>query len=56
MKKALWIFLLCLGCETQEYRREGDAERRKKMQDQARVESQQSDAWKVMDESIGLAK
>ena len=56
MKKALWIFVLCLGCETQDDQREGVAERRKKMQDRARVEAHQSDAWQVMDESIGLAK
>lgn len=37
-----------------EYRREGAEERRNKMQDQARTEAQQSNAWRVMDESLGL--
>jgi hypothetical protein len=37
-----------------EYRRKGAADRRKEMQDRARVEAQQDDAWKVMDESLGL--
>jgi hypothetical protein len=37
-----------------EYRREGAEERRKEMQDRARVESQQEEAWNVMDESLGL--
>ena len=37
-----------------EYRREEAEERRKKMQHRSRIESQQTEAWEVMDDSLGL--